>query len=253
MTAPTINGAKDIVLVEGDKYEPLKGVTATDSAGKSVEVAVTGDKVDPNKVGEYTITYVATDSNKLTSRKTVTVTVNPRQLDLNAAPTFEGLSDKTIMLGDEFDPKAGVTAKDAEDGTIEFAVKGKVDSTKVGTYELTYTAKDSKGAAVTKVITVMVKQPVVGLNQAPTINAADVTIVQGETFDPMSGVTAPTPRTASSSSPLPVRSIPRSTVSTSWCTRPSTRTAPRPPRPSRSSCCPGSCRSTRFRPSMPIA
>ena len=193
MAAPTIKGAKDIVLVEGDKYEPLKGVTATDSAGKSVAVTVDGDKVDPNKPGTYTITYVATDSNKLTSRKTVKVTVNPRQLDLNAAPTFEGLSDKTIMLGDEFDPKAGVTAKDTEDGTIEFIVKGKVDSTKVGAYELTYTAKDSKGAAVTKVITVTVKQPVVGLNQAPTINAADVTIVQGETFDPMSGVTASDP------------------------------------------------------------
>ena len=190
--APVIN-AQDVTITEGDKFDAKKHATATDAEDGTLPVTVVKSDVNPDKYGEYHVTYSATDKKGLKTEKTITVTVNPRQQDLNAAPTFEGLSDKTIMLGDEFDPKAGVTAKDAEDGEIEFTVKGKVDSTKVGAYELTYTAKDSKGAAVTKVITVTVKQPVVGLNQAPTINAADVTIVQGETFDPMSGVTATDP------------------------------------------------------------
>ena len=185
--------AEDKVVVEGSEFDPMDGVTATDHFGAAIVPELVKGKVDTSVPGDYKLTYRATDKRGKVSEKTITVTVNPRQLDLNAAPTFEGLSDKTIMLGDEFDPKAGVTAKDAEDGTVEFTVKGKVDNTKVGTYELVYTAKDSKGAAVTKVITVTVKQPVVGLNQPPTINAADVTIVQGETFDPMSGVTATDP------------------------------------------------------------
>ena len=190
--APVIT-AQDVTINEGDTFVAEDHATAADHEDGELQVVVVKSDVNPDKYGEYHVTYSATDKKGLKTEKTITVTVNPRQLDLNATPTFEGLSDKTIMLGDEFDPKAGVTAKDAEDGEIEFTVKGKVDSTKVGTYELTYTAKDSKGAAVTKVIAVTVKQPVVGLNQAPTINAADVTIVQGETFDPMSGVTATDP------------------------------------------------------------
>lgn len=64
------------------------------------------------------------DKKTLKTEKAIAVTVNSRQLDLNAAPTSEGLSEKMIMLGVEFDPKAGVTAKDTEDGTIEFHRQG---------------------------------------------------------------------------------------------------------------------------------
>lgn len=54
------------------------------------------------------------DKKGLKTEKAIAVTVNSRQLDLNAAPTSEGLSEKMIMLGDEFDPMVGVTANGVE-------------------------------------------------------------------------------------------------------------------------------------------
>ena len=44
------------------------------------------------------------------TRKTITVTVNPKMEVLNAIPTIKA-EDKTITVGDTFDPKADVTAE----------------------------------------------------------------------------------------------------------------------------------------------
>lgn len=79
---------------------------------------------------------------------------------INAAPTIKA-EDKVVTVGDKFDPMAGVTAKDAEDGDLTDKIeitKNTVDLTKAGTYEITYEVKDKEGNKATKTITVTVKE-----------------------------------------------------------------------------------------------
>ncbi|MGL5540926.1 MAG: glycosyl hydrolase family 18 protein, partial [Erysipelotrichaceae bacterium] len=59
---------------------------------------------------------------------------------LNTAPLLNGLKDVTINVGDLFDPYAGVSATDKEDGDLTASIKlaGSVDTNKVGVYTLTY-------------------------------------------------------------------------------------------------------------------
>ena len=79
---------------------------------------------------------------------------------INQIPVINA-EDKTIYVGDEFDPLKDVTATDKEDGnitlTIENVIKNEVDNTKAGVYEVTYKVTDSQGASTIKTIKVTVK------------------------------------------------------------------------------------------------
>ena len=79
---------------------------------------------------------------------------------INSAPTITGVKDQTIKVGESFDPKAGVSANDKEDGdlTSKIEIDGKVDTDKVGKYKLTYTVEDSKGAKATASATITVEK-----------------------------------------------------------------------------------------------
>lgn len=88
-------------------------------------------------------------------------------------PTFSGVKDKTIEVGTAFDPKAGVSATDYSGKDITASVtvtENNVDTTKAGTYQLTYTVTDSKGlkATVTRTITVKSKATPPPPTTAPT-------------------------------------------------------------------------------------
>ena len=105
----------------------------------------------------------------------------------NTKPVINA-SDKTIYVGDSFNPLAGVTATDAEDGNItnKITVTANTVNTNVaGTYQVTYKVVDSNSNSVTKTIKVTVLA-----NTAPVINASDKTIYVGDTFNPLTGVTA---------------------------------------------------------------
>ena len=81
---------------------------------------------------------------------------------LNAIPTIKA-EDKTLTVGDTFDPKADVTATDVEDGDLTDkieVVKNTVDNKKAGEYEVTFKVTDSDGATTTKTIKVTVKEKV---------------------------------------------------------------------------------------------
>ena len=70
--------------------------------------------------------------------------------------------DLTLTVGDSFDPLEGVTAFDAEDGVILLdesnVTYNDVDTSKPGSYTVTYTVSDKDGATASKTITVTVKQ-----------------------------------------------------------------------------------------------
>lgn len=159
--APVIN-ATDKTITVGDTFDPMAGVTATDAedGNLTTKIEVKKNDVDTTKAGKYEVTYKVTDNQGATCTKTIAVTVNPKMEVLNEAPTIDA-ADKTITVGDTFDPKAGVTAKDAEDGDLTDkieVVKNTVDTKKAGKYEVTYKVTDSDGATRTKTIKVTVKE-----------------------------------------------------------------------------------------------
>lgn len=87
------------------------------------------------------------------------MTVSLKAEVINSAPVITA-NDKTLTVGDTFDAKADVTAKDAEDGDLTQKIEvinNTVDTSKAGSYEVTYKVTDSQGASVTKTITVTVK------------------------------------------------------------------------------------------------
>ncbi|MCQ2969218.1 MAG: DUF5011 domain-containing protein, partial [Clostridium sp.] len=181
--APVITGTNKVVQIkQGESFEPIKGVEAVDFEGNKLQVKVTGD-YDLTKVGSYEITYTATD--KYGNITTATTTLEVINQD---APTITGVEKAiTIKQGVNFDPKAGVNAVDFEGKKLEVKVTGDYDLTKVGSYEITYTAIDEFGNTTIEVMTLTV------INQdAPTITIDNkvTQIKQGENFDPKAGVTA---------------------------------------------------------------
>ena len=63
--------------------------------------------------------------------------------------TLKGNPTVTIEQGKKY-TDAGATAKDDVDGVVEVIVSGSVDTSKVGTYTITYTATDEAGNEATK-------------------------------------------------------------------------------------------------------
>ncbi|MBC2317280.1 DUF5011 domain-containing protein [Listeria booriae] len=176
--------ATDKTVKKGTSFNPMAGVTASDTEDGNMadKVTVTANDVDTSAVGTYHVTYSVTDSDGNTTTKTITVTVTS-----NDAPVITA-SDKTLKKGDSFDPMAGVSASDTEDGNVTDKVSvtaNDVDTSAVGTYHVTYSVTDSDGNTTTKTITVTVTS-----NDAPVIVASDQTIKKGKAFDVMAGVSA---------------------------------------------------------------
>jgi Leucine-rich repeat (LRR) protein len=186
---PVISGADDISIIEGESFNPLKGVRAIDTEDGNLTkyIKVIGS-VDKNKPGRYELIYTVTDSDGNTTTVKRTVIVNPKSLEINSIPVINA-SDKIIKVGDKFDPLDGVSANDKEDGDITKNIKvieNNVDTNRVGTYIVKYQITDSKGATTTKTICVSVKS-----NNKPVIHGVNnIKIKEGITFNPMKGVTA---------------------------------------------------------------
>lgn len=74
---PPVINAKDQTLTVGDKFDPMKGVTATDKEDGDLtdKIVITKNTVDTSKAGKYTIDYEVTDNGGTRVRKTIVVTV----------------------------------------------------------------------------------------------------------------------------------------------------------------------------------
>jgi subtilisin family serine protease len=162
---PVLTVGPDVeIYAEDDEapFDPMEGVTAIDPVSKKDITADVTYKCDlPDAFaagipGTYTFTYSVTNA----YGRTVTV---ERTVKILGKPQIFGADDTTITQGDKFDPTAGVTAHDNEDGdlTDEIQITGKVDVTKPGVYELIYTVVDKDGNAVMVVRKVTVKEKVV--------------------------------------------------------------------------------------------
>lgn len=126
--------------------ENTENTESTESGSSSV-IAVGGcnlkhnDEITYTKSGDYDNTITVTDDAGNTSDIDIKISV----ID---APSINGISDKTVTVGDTVDYLSGVTATDGKGTDITGNIE--VDSSKVdintpGTYQITYKVTDSYG------------------------------------------------------------------------------------------------------------
>ncbi len=182
---------EDKAIIVGDVLELssliVKAEDKEDGANLKAQVVIDAGDFDHTAVGQYEITYTLTDTGGASVTKKATVTVNPKAMVINHAPTLV-VEDKTITAGEVLDLSTLIIkAEDKEDGpdlkdqvTID---PGDFDNTKFGTYEVTYTLTDHDGATVTKTATITVNPKVAIINHAPILEVEDKTITVGDALD----------------------------------------------------------------------
>lgn len=134
---------------KSESTESTESVSATENteSGSSSVIAVGGcnlkhnDEITYTKSGDYDNTITVTDDAGNTSDIDIKISV----ID---APVINGISDKTVTVGDAVDYLSGVTAVDGKGTDITGNIE--VDSSKVdvntpGTYQITYKVTDSYG------------------------------------------------------------------------------------------------------------
>ena len=132
-----------------DNTESVSATENTESteSGSTSVIAVGGcnlkhnDEITYTKSGDYDNTITVTDDAGNTSDIDIKISV----ID---APSINGISDKTVTVGDTVDYLSGVTAVDGKSTDITGSIE--VDSSKVdintpGTYQITYKVTDSYG------------------------------------------------------------------------------------------------------------
>ncbi len=141
--APVIHGAEDKTIEVGETFVPLQGITATDEEDGDLthKIQFTGN-VNINVPNVYTVTYEVTDSGG--KKATVEIKVTVVFVDRDA-PILAGVVDVEIVVGQVFNPMAGVSSVDDTDGVItaDIVVDGEVNIWVPGNYTLTYTSVDS--------------------------------------------------------------------------------------------------------------
>lgn len=132
---------------------------ATDTQSQAVAVG------DVNLSSNDEITYVTAgdyDNNIVVTDNAGNETKVPVKISVINAPTINGVTDKTITVGDTIDYMAGVTATDGKGADITSSVQ--VDSSAVntgaaGTYQAAYTVVDSNGLHNSAVSNITVNAP----------------------------------------------------------------------------------------------
>ncbi len=182
-TAPTIM-AENKEILQKSSFDAKAGVTAFDKEDGDLtnKIIVVSNNVDTNKIGTYTVLYRVIDSAGEQTEKKITVDVVK-----NEDPIFY-VDDQEITVGDSFDPYQNIKVEDKEDGnltdTLE-VVKNSVDTSRVGSYEVTYCVTTKQNEKFTKTIIVEVVE-----DMPPVIEAYDKVIVINKEFNPLLDVSA---------------------------------------------------------------
>lgn len=132
-----------------DNTESVSATENTESGSSSV-IAVGGcnlkhnDEITYTKSGDYDNTITVTDD----AGNSTDIDIKISVID---APSINGISDKTVTVGDTIDYLSGVTATDGKGTDITGSIE--VDSSKVdintpGTYQITYKVTDSYGFSI---------------------------------------------------------------------------------------------------------
>ena len=87
---PEIIGAKDIIIKQGDTIDLTQNIKIEDNIDKDIPLVITGD-IDTNKVGEYEITYTATDRSNNKAEQTIKIKIEPKE------PTQEMATESPLI------------------------------------------------------------------------------------------------------------------------------------------------------------
>ena len=184
-TNPVIAVDSELYITQGNEFDySMLKATAYDKEDGSLthKIVYSGDTVDTKVAGTYKVTLSVTDSNNNTVEKTVKVIVSR-----NSVPTIKtSLAGNTLTItkGGRYDESMlKLTAYDKEDGdlTSKIQISGdKVDTTRLGTYNVVATVTDSKGIPERLTITVNVVE-----NMEPQITIGNKTMVieQGDAIN----------------------------------------------------------------------
>ena len=146
----TLQGDATVALPYNQTYTDA-GATANDNVDGAVTVTTSGT-VDSSVIGQYAITYTATDAAGNEATKTRTVNV----VDITAPTITVTGNNAQIFVGDSYTDE-GASATDDVDSTITVTSSDDIDESTAGTYTVTYTATDAAGneASATRTVTVV--------------------------------------------------------------------------------------------------
>ena len=143
-----LSGEEKIILTKDSDYiEP--GYSAYDRKKNDVtnQVSITSN-VDTSKIGEYEILYSIDDINKV------------RYVSIIEGDTFIRLKGDVNMYIEQGrtynEPGFTVVDSSGEDLTSKVKTSGKVDTSKLGTYQITYSVTNSRGVTTNKKRTIIV-------------------------------------------------------------------------------------------------
>jgi hypothetical protein len=152
----TLNGTSTINIIKDSAYNEL-GATATDDKDGSITANIRTSGTVNNKVaGIYYVSYAVND--RAGNTDSIVRTINVVVPDLvKPVITILGNNPDTIMQNKSYtDP--GATATDNVDGNITNKITklSTLDTSKIGTYIITYSVSDLAGNKATEVRTVIV-------------------------------------------------------------------------------------------------
>lgn len=139
--------------------ESTEKAEATDTQSQAISVG------DVNLSSNDEITYVTAgdyDNNIVVTDNAGNETKVPVKISVINAPTINGVTDKTITVGDTIDYMAGVTATDGKGADITSSVQvdsSAVNTGAVGTYQAAYTVVDDNGLHNSAVSNITVNAP----------------------------------------------------------------------------------------------
>ena len=149
-----------------------------DKNGGELEICEINVTKDGNRSSAYTInanvnndgnsySYIINDTNKQVSGNDI-ANLNMEKLTINSSPVISLKNLATVVdgnifvsKGEDFDAKSYIVVNDEEDGEIpvdKVVVTGKVDTKKVGTYNINYSVSDSEGEVTNLKQTVIVEE-----------------------------------------------------------------------------------------------
>ena len=160
-TKPEADNAQGTETTEST--EKAESTESTEKAESTEAQAISVGDVNLSSNDE--ITYVTAgdyDNNIVVTDNAGHETKVPVKISVINAPTINGVTDKTITVGDTIDYMAGVTATDGKGTDITSSVQ--VDSSAVntsvaGTYQAAYTVVDSNGLHNSAVSNITVNAP----------------------------------------------------------------------------------------------
>lgn len=179
---PSISG-KNVVVSLNSEFDPLDYVSATDTVEGNLTSKISYDtnELDTSQNGHYSVYYSVTNKSGIKAKKTIEVTVN------SAPHILPKQFFHFMSVNETFNPLDFVSASHWEQGDLTSQVTYKTDlNTHLeGRYMIEYSVTDKYGYKSNTV-----KMTIFVSNEAPVIHAEDTTLHVGDTFDPMSGITA---------------------------------------------------------------